>query len=60
MKCFQMRWTRHVMSLPESGKKQVTLLGEELGGALLSGLVRRGRKPVMSEPWCLNLAEGFF
>lgn len=47
-------------SLPESGKKQVTLLGEELGGALLSGLVRWGRKPVMSEPWCLNLAEGFF
>lgn len=40
MKCFRMRWTRHVTYLPESGKKQDALLGEELEGALLSSLVR--------------------
>lgn len=40
MKCFRMRWTRHVMYLPESGKKQDALLGGELEGTLLSTLVR--------------------
>lgn len=40
MKCFQMKWTRHVMCLPESGKKQNALLGEQLEGAFLSSLVR--------------------
>jgi len=40
MKCFQMRWTHHVTYLPESGKKQDGLLGEELEGAVLSSSVR--------------------
>ena len=40
MKCFRMRWTHHVTYLPESGKKQDALLGEELEGAFLSSLVR--------------------
>lgn len=40
MRCFQMRWTHHVMCLPESGKKLHAVLGEELEGVLLSGLLR--------------------